>query len=106
VIPQSRGWGVISAVKAEVCWGNGAVGAVRFRDCISLADANCGGMRRIDSNFQPTLHLVRIDCGFFRGRRFLLGTSIYRIQSNAHRRVTAGANRRPVQQPSIKWYEE
>jgi hypothetical protein len=36
----------------------------------------------------------------------LLGTLIYRIQSNAHRPVTAVANQRPSQQPSIKCYEE
>ena len=97
----------MSAAKADMPGGTGGVGAVRFRDCISLADANCGGVQRFDSNFPAKLCSPFGSTAVSSARPMsLLGTLIYRIQSNAHRPVTAVANQRPSQQPSIKCYEE
>jgi hypothetical protein len=104
VISQPESWRSFPPLRADMCRGERAVGAVgtaRFRDCISLADANCGarcgfGIRRFDSNFLTKLCISFGSTADFSARpTSLLGTFVYRIQRNAHRPITAAANRRP-----------
>ena len=105
----SRELEVMSAVKADICRGEQAVeavGTVRFRDCISLADANYGARVALASGgliqiFRASLSdRLRI---FPHDRTSLLGTFVYRIQRNA-RWPVAAANRRP--RATAKCYEE
>jgi len=79
-----------------------AVGAVRFRDCISLADANYGGIRRCDPNFPGKLCFAfGSTARFFARPASPLGTFVYRLKKTPARpllRVPTGTR---LQQPSF-----
>jgi hypothetical protein len=114
VISQPRAGGHFRRQGGTFAEGNGAVAAVgtgRVRDCISLADANYGArcnfsIRRFDSDFSDqTLHLVRIDCGFFRATDVpCLEPSSIASRETPTGPVTAGVNRPP--RATAKYYEE
>jgi hypothetical protein len=90
------------------------VGTGRFRDCISLADANygarCGlGIGRFDSHFSDqTLHLVQIDCGFFRAADVpAWNPRLSHLEKRPQGPLLRAPTGDRVQQPSvIKCYEE
>jgi hypothetical protein len=89
--------GVIFAVKADICRGEQAMGAVGRcgREIVSRSTsrfvARCGfGIRRFDSNFSTKLCISFGSTADFSVRpTSLLEAFIYRIQRNARRPVTA-----------------